>query len=78
MVEALGEEAVGSYEGTLSGEDFSEYLRFVPGVFVFVGGRSPEVGANHPQHSCFSAVDESVLAKGALVAAQYAVDYLGE
>ena len=78
IVETLGEEAVGSYEGTLSGEDFSEYLRFVPGVFVFVGGRNPNVGANHPQHSCFYTVDESVLAKGALVAAQYAVDYLGE
>ena len=78
VVEALGEEAVGSYEGTLSGEDFSEYLRVVPGVFVFVGARNPEVGASHPQHSCFYAVDESVLVKGSLVAAQYAVDYLGE
>ncbi len=76
VAKVLGEEAVGSYRGTLSGEDFSEYLRFVPGVFVFVGCRNPEVGAEHPQHSCFYQVDESVLAKGAMVAAQWAVDAL--
>lgn len=74
--EVLGEQAVGAYEGTLSGEDFSEYLRFVPGVFVFVGTRNPNVGAEHPQHSCFYEVDESVLVKGSMVAAQWAVDML--
>ena len=74
----LGEDALFEYEGTLSGEDFSEYLRLVPGVFVFVGGRNPEVGAEYPQHSCFYNVDESVLIKGSMVAAQYAFDFLGE
>ena len=77
VVEVLGEEAVGSYEGTLSGEDFSEYLRFVPGVFVFVGCRNPQAGIVHPQHSGHYDVDESVLIKGAMVAAQFAVDFLG-
>lgn len=76
VVEVLGEQAVGSYEGTLSGEDFSEYLNRVPGVFVFVGCRNPEVGAVHPQHSCHFEVDESVLVKGSMVAAQFAVDFL--
>lgn len=70
VVEILGEDAVGSYDGTLSGEDFSEYLRYVPGVFVFVGTRNLVVGANHPQHSCFYKVDESVLVGGSMVAAQ--------
>lgn len=74
----LGEDALFEYEGTLSGEDFSEYLRLVPGVFVFVGGRNPEVGAEYPQHSCFYNVDESVLIKGSMVAAQYAFDFLDE
>ena len=78
VVEVLGEEAVGSYEGTLSGEDFSEYLRLVPGVMAFVGTRNPAVGAEHPQHSCYYEVDESVLVKGSMVAAQWAVDMLGE
>jgi amidohydrolase len=76
VVESLGEEAVGSYRGTLSGEDFSEYLKIVPGVFVFVGTRNPEIGATHPQHSCYYSVDESVLVKGSMVAAQWAADML--
>lgn len=76
VVEVLGEDAVGTYEGTLSGEDFSEYVRHVPGVFVFVGARNPAVGAEHPQHSGRYEVDESVLVKGSMVAAQWAVDML--
>ena len=72
VVDMLGESAVSDYRGTLSGEDFSEYLNIVPGVFCFVGTRNPEVGALHPQHSCHFTIDESVLAKGSMVAAQWA------
>ena len=78
IVKVLGENATGSYRDTLSGEDFSEYLRRVPGVFVFVGTRNPAIGATFPQHSCFYTVDESVLARGAMLAAQYAIDFLAE
>lgn len=77
-VKVLGEDALAKYEGTLSGEDFSEYLRVVPGVFVFVGGKNPEKGADHPQHSCYYEVDESVLVSGAKLAAQYVFDFLNE
>ena len=72
VVDMLGKPAVSDYRGTLSGEDFSEYLNIVPGVFCFVGTRNPEVGASHPQHSCHFTIDESVLAKGSMVAAQWA------
>ncbi len=78
VVKLLGEEGVGSYRGTLSGEDFSEYLHEAPGVLAFLGCRNPEVGATYAQHSCFYTVDESVLIKGSMLAAQYAVDFLGE
>lgn len=74
----LGAEAEGHYRGTLSGEDFSEYLRRVPGVLAFVGCRNPQIGATFAQHSCYYKVDESVLVKGAMLAAQYAVDFLAE
>lgn len=74
----LGSEVLIKYEGTLSGEDFSEYLRIVPGVFLFIGGRNPDVGAQYPQHSCYFNVDESVLVRGSMVAAQYAFDALAE
>lgn len=72
VVGVLGEEAVGSYEGTLAGEDFAEYQKYAPSVFVFVGTNNPDIGADHPQHSCYYTIDESVLAKGSMVAAQWA------
>lgn len=78
VLKILGEEGVGRYRGTLSGEDFSEYVRRVPGMLAFVGCRNPQIGATFAQHSCYYRVDESVLVKGSEVAAQYAVDFLSE
>ena len=74
----LGPAGIGSYRGTMSGEDFSEYLHEVPGVLAFVGCRNPAIGATWAQHSCYYKVDESVLARGSMVAAQYAIDFLAE
>ena len=76
VVKVLGEQAVSEYEGTLAGEDFAEYLNYVPGVFVFVGTNNPAIGAEYPQHSCYYTVDESVLVKGSMVAAQWTCDML--
>ena len=78
MLKTLGPEGEGHYRGTMSGEDFSEYLRRVPGVLAFVGCRNAQIGATFAQHSCYYKVDEAVLAKGSAVAAQYAIDYLAE
>ena len=78
LVKVLGDEAIGNYRGTLSGEDFSEYLHEVPGALAFVGCRNPQIGATFAQHSCFYKVDESVLARGSMLAAQYAIDFLAE
>ena len=78
LIKVLGPAAEAHYPGTMSGEDFSEYLRRVPGVFAFIGTRNPAVGATWPQHSGCYTVDESVLAPGAMLAAQYAVDFLAE
>lgn len=74
----LGPEAQGSYRGTMSGEDFSKILRAVPGALVFLGTRNPEIGATWAQHSCYYRIDESVLVKGSMLAAQYAADFLAE
>ena len=76
VVKLFGEQALASYEGTLAGEDFSEYLAHVPGVFVFVGTNNPAIGATHPQHSCRYLVDERVLPRGAMLATQWACDML--
>ena len=78
VVKLLGEDGVGHYRGTLSGEDFSEYLRRVPGMLAFLGCRNTAIGATYAQHSCFYKIDETVLAKGSMLAAQYAIDFLTE
>lgn len=78
VTKVLGQAGIGSYRGTLSGEDFSEYLRRVPGVLAFVGTRNPQIGATWAQHSCYYKVDESVLVQGSMLAAQYALDFLAE
>ena len=74
----LGEDAVGTYEGTLAGEDFAEYQKLVPGVFVFIGTNNPAIGADHPQHSCYYTIDEDMLVRGAMVAANWACGMLAE
>ena len=50
----------------------------IEGVLAFVGTRNPKIGATYAQHSCFYKIDETVLAKGSMVAAQYAIDFLAE
>lgn len=74
----IGEDRVGRFEKTMGGEDFCFYLRQVPGVQAFLGINDPkesEIFANH--HPKFH-MDESVLADGAAIAAQYAMDYLNQ
>ena len=78
LIKVLGPQAEAHYPGTMSGEDFSEYLKLVPGAFAFIGTRNPALGATYPQHSGCYTVDEGVLAPGAMFAAQYAVDFLAE
>lgn len=75
--EVLGEDALTTYLGSMPGEDFSNYLKLVPGVFVFLGsGTQDETGKVWPQHSSCYNPDESVLVRGSLLAAQYAYDFL--
>ena len=77
--EVLGKDAVVTYQGSMPGEDFSEYLKRVPGVFVFLGsGTSDPRGKVWPQHSCRYDPDERVLVRGSILAAQYACDFLAE
>lgn len=75
--EVLGTDALCTYQGSMPGEDFSNYLKQVPGVFVFLGsGTSDPSGKVWPQHSSCYNPDESVLVRGSLLAAQYAYDFL--
>ena len=75
----LGADAIVTYQGSMPGEDFSEYLRRKPGVFVFLGAGTADARGNvWPQHSCRYDPDERVLVRGSMLAAQYAVDFLAE
>lgn len=76
IVEQYGQDTLVDFEKIMVGEDFSEYLKIVPGVFALLGVRNERIGANHPQHSCHYAMDESVLIRGAVAAVSYAMDYL--
>lgn len=83
LVRAASEKVMG--EGTpyhmgptMSGEDFSYFLRKMPGAICFLGIRNAECGAVYGQHSDYYKIDESVLIGGAALYAQVALDYLSE
>ncbi|TLS38404.1 M20 metallopeptidase family protein [Pseudalkalibacillus caeni] len=61
----LGEDKVFDKEPIMGAEDFSYYLREVPGTFFFAGGRNPEINAIYPHHHPRFDVDErSILTIG--------------
>lgn len=75
IVKNFGQEALTTYPATTGGEDFSEYQKVVPGVFVFLGIDDKELGAVYPNHNSRFTFDEGILWKGAAAAVQYCVDY---
>lgn len=56
----------------MGGEDFSWYLREIPGCYVRLGTRSPG-SSSYPAHSSRFEIDESVLAAGAAWMAEVAL-----
>lgn len=65
-----------NYGTTMGAEDFSEYLKLVPGAIALLGCASDAADSRWPQHSGHYKVDESVLVKGALLYAQTALNFL--
>lgn len=62
---------------TTGGEDFAYYIQDKPGCFAFIGCADPDKKTDFAHHhECFD-VDESVLADGAALYAQYALEFLG-
>lgn len=74
----FGPDSLVNYPATTGGEDVSEYLNRVPGVFVFLGIDDEEIGAIYPNHNSHFTFDEKILFQGAVAAAQYCVDFLEE
>jgi len=74
----VGPERVKEVKPTMGGEDFSLYLKKVPGTFLELGTGNPEKGTNKPHHSPVFDVDESVLHIGSALYASLAYAYLSE
>jgi amidohydrolase len=81
MVKSVAEESVVdkpedivSYTA-LGGEDFSEFLREVPGVFYFIGARNSEKGADYPHHHPHFNIDEDALTTGVEMHVRSALSY---
>ena len=62
----------------MGGEDFSFYMKEVPGVFAFLGSRNVEKGLIYTNHQEQYTVDEDALKRGSAVYAQFAYDFLEE
>ncbi|MGI6466244.1 MAG: M20 metallopeptidase family protein [Sphaerochaetaceae bacterium] len=61
---------------TMAGEDFSEFLREVPGSFAFVGARSEKAKSTYPHHHSKFTIDEGVLKIGSELLVRSALDFL--
>lgn len=62
---ALGESSIERLDPVMGGEDFSAYLKVLPGALFFIGAGNKEQGIINPHHHpCFN-IDETALVNGA-------------
>jgi amidohydrolase len=65
VIETWGPETLVDLKApTMTGEDFSEYQRLIPGLYFFVGTRNEEKGLTFPIHHEKYGIDEGVLGFG--------------
>ncbi|MDP0492855.1 MAG: M20 family metallopeptidase [Fusobacterium sp. JB021] len=76
VIKLLGKEGIERLEKVTTAEDFSGYLRKVPGMLAFVGVKNPEKSCIYPHHHPKFNLDEDALEIGTALYAQYAIDYL--
>jgi amidohydrolase len=57
-------------------EDFAYYLKYVPGMFFFIGTRNLDKGIKENNHSSSFDIDETVLIKGVEILSYIALDFL--
>ncbi len=70
----VGKENIQKAEAKMSSEDFSQYLRHVPGVFARLGVRNEEKGCIAPAHNANFMIDEDALRYGTQVLVQFVLD----
>lgn len=72
----LGPEALLEEDPQMGSEDFSYYLRKLPGAYCFLGCGGPNGPSPYAHHSPNFDIDESVLWKGSALHAAVALEYL--
>lgn len=77
-LKVVPEEDVVLKEKTMVTDDFSEYLKYVPGLYAFVGCRNESKGACYPHHHEKFNIDEDCLEVSTSMYAQYALEFLGK
>src|SRR6056300_553968 len=75
---ALGTENVKLTKATTGAEDFSYFVRDVPGFFFFLGGMTPGNQTPYPHHTPDFKIDESGMIYGVKVLSQMTLDYLNQ
>jgi len=73
---ALGADNVQLTKATTGAEDFSYFVREVPGFFFFLGGMTPGNTTPYPHHTPDFKIDESGMIHGVKVLTQLSIDYL--
>ena len=74
----LGKDAIINMPPMTGAEDFSLYLKEVPGAFLFLGGMNQQKDAMYGQHHQRFNIDEDALTIGAALHVQYALDFLSQ
>lgn len=77
-VKVLGQDLVGVLEPGMGAEDFSNFLKDVPGSFARVGVAPPGDDELYPVHNARLKVDESAFVSGVAYWLAVALDYVNE
>ena len=72
----LGPSHLHSTPPWMASESMAVYLKYVPGVFAFLGINNPEKGTGAAHHNPHFEIDEDVLVLGSAATIQYALDAL--
>lgn len=76
LQKVAGEENVVNIKAITGAEDFSFFAQQIPGLYFFLGGKTPGVVDPAPHHTPDFFIDESGLLLGVKVMSQLAIDYL--
>ncbi|MCO4821888.1 MAG: amidohydrolase [Flavobacteriaceae bacterium] len=78
LEEAAGKEHVINMKAITGAEDFSFFQKEIPGLYFFLGGKSPGKSEAFPHHTPDFFIDESGMILGVKAFIQLSLDYLNE